>query len=76
MTDGSEQAHAALVRLVRDEGRRVLATLVRPVSDLIHKPLEFLKIGHWCLFFLVAIRRNAQCLVLTSAQLNSIPQTL
>jgi len=28
------QAHAALVRLVRDEGRRVLATLVRHTGDL------------------------------------------
>ena len=26
--------HAALVRLVRDEGRRVLATLVRHTGDL------------------------------------------
>ncbi len=29
-----DPAHAALVRLVRDEGRRVLATLVRHVGDL------------------------------------------
>ncbi|WP_425565974.1 RNA polymerase sigma factor [Pseudonocardia ailaonensis] len=29
-----QQAHAALVRLVRDEGRRVLATLVRLTGDL------------------------------------------
>ena len=30
----TETAHAALVRLVRDEGRRVLATLVRHTGDL------------------------------------------
>lgn len=30
----SPDAHAALVRLVRDEGRRVLATLVRTTGDL------------------------------------------
>ena len=29
-----DPARAALVRLVRDEGRRVLATLVRHVGDL------------------------------------------
>lgn len=29
-----DPAHAALVRLVRDEGRRVLATLIRQVGDL------------------------------------------
>jgi RNA polymerase sigma factor (sigma-70 family) len=32
--DGREPAHAALVRLVRDEGRRVLATLARLTGDL------------------------------------------
>ncbi|MBL8928449.1 MAG: hypothetical protein JNM77_19800, partial [Pseudonocardia sp.] len=31
---GEEAARAALVRLVRDEGRRVLATLVRHTGDL------------------------------------------
>jgi RNA polymerase sigma-70 factor (ECF subfamily) len=31
---GDATAHAALVRLVRDEGRRVLATLVRHTGDL------------------------------------------
>ena len=34
MTAVDETAHAALVRLVRDEGRRVLATLVRHTGDL------------------------------------------